>query len=413
MQRPATGANTAAERRDLNCIAFVLQTPPSSIPQLQFHSTTRAPANSLLTPRSRLQKSPAATLLESLTAVNLSASAPLTPAMDPSKIFKQKESASSQRKHERAIEEENPQTQLVLLSSLFPALLSSSVNVLAPPASGVSRDGSIRRSSFLADGCTYWSLHRTSCVNGECKEEAQKFRQCPNRAREQASVDPQSKQEVWKEVEEPEEVREAHSVAAREGRQRFSLWHSHCAAGSSAWSPAQTPLPFSFRALGGATDDLVSEVMPQFDAMRAEIENDPMFRGLHRVMAMLGGDVPFSRSSQPLPFSMTRGGARDRFGGETQRGESKGGSRDIPIIDASPASLSPDRSAAPPSRENGMRNSALPHPRDLSEDARVQGPIDSIRNSLDRWTNKLSSIVNGTHAPTSQKPRSSADNRSR
>lgn len=169
-------------------------------------------------------------------------------------------------------------------------------------------------------------------------------------------------------------------------------------------APLLNPLPFSFRALGGATDDLVSDVLPQFDQLRQEIESDPMFRGLHRMMAMLGGDVPFSGTAQPLPFTLTRGG---RFGGEMPpRAESSrsSGSRDIPIVDAS--SLS---SSAPP-RENGLRNSAMPHPRDLSEDARMQGPVDSIRHSLDRWTNKLARIVNGTPA---QKPRPSADDRSR
>ena len=96
-------------------------------------------------------------------------------------------------------------------------LCYSSVNVLAPPASG-SRDGSIRRSSFLADGCTYWSLFRTSCVNDECKEETQKFRQCPNRAREQAEVDPKTKEEVWREVEETQEV--------SEGKQQQQAWRN-------------------------------------------------------------------------------------------------------------------------------------------------------------------------------------------
>ena len=52
-------------------------------------------------------------------------------------------------------------------------------------------------------------LVRTVCRNGQCKEEAQKFRQCPNSEREQAVIDPKTKQEVWKPVpEEEQQVRD-------------------------------------------------------------------------------------------------------------------------------------------------------------------------------------------------------------
>ena len=174
---------------------------------------------------------------------------------------------------------------------------------------------------------------------------------------------------------------------------------------SVSQNPLLAPVPFSFRALGGATD-LVADVLPQFDQMRQEIENDPMFRGLHRMMAMLGGEVPFSRSSQPLPFALRRGDGR--FSGESARGEpsrDSSSNRDVPIV-----VLSPDRSVP---RENGLRNSAMPRPQDLSEDARMQGPLDSIRHSLDRWTNKISNIVTGAQQPTAQRPRPSADDRDR
>jgi hypothetical protein len=60
----------------------------------------------------------------------------------------------------------------------------------------------------LEGDCSYWSLFRTVCHNSKCKEETQKFRQCPNSEREQAVMDPKTKQEVWKPVPEEEQVRD-------------------------------------------------------------------------------------------------------------------------------------------------------------------------------------------------------------
>jgi hypothetical protein len=146
---------------------------------------------------------------------------------------------------------------------------------------------------------------------------------------------------------------------------------------------------------------LVSDVLPELDRMRAQMERDPMVRGLAEMMNLMQLRMPVGTYDLPVPFGRHMIGSADQ-----QRGARGSGGRDVPIVDASDRSniRFNSRQRGKDNSDNGVRNSAMPHPRDLSEDASLTGPLAGIGNSLSKWTDKITGILTGESArkPTQQ-----------
>jgi len=215
----------------------------------------------------------------------------------------------------------------------------------------------IRSSGSSKDPCSYWSVQGVSCLNGKCREETQRFRQCGNNPREIAVPDEDAPDKVqW---------RPAAEVLGQHGGANDD---EH----NNMFSDLALVMPRSFRELGGATDDLIAEVAPEIERMQRQFEDRPW-------KAM--GEMLDALSLPPPPF--------------LPPGHKRGG-RDVPIEDRSGDSTT----GAPIPRDNGLRNPAYPHPRDM-EGNEPGNPLTNIGRSFSGWAHRIT----GKHDDESGKDR--------
>jgi len=148
----------------------------------------------------------------------------------------------------------------------------------------------------------------------------------------------------------------------------------------------------SFGALGGATDDFLGEVMPELERMRSQLERDPTIRAMTQLLDAM--QLPIGQYLPPVPGPF-RNASRGRLTDGDALLPPRGLGREVPIQLRPHGTDSASAAPAPhvPAQDNGLRNSAMPNPRDLSDDTTLSGPLSNIGGSLNRWTHKLTSIL--------------------
>ena len=139
-------------------------------------------------------------------------------------------------------------------------------------------------------------------------------------------------------------------------------------------------------------------MLPELDRMRAQMErSDPFVRGLAEMVNLLR--MPVGTYDMPVPFGRHRIGLDQQQRAPGGVGGGRGGGRDVPIVDASDRSDSSShtmpRQRGKDNSDNGVRNSAMPHPRDLSEDTSLTGPLAGISHSINKWKDKITGILTG------------------
>jgi hypothetical protein len=279
--------------------------------------------------------------------------------------------------------------------------VSSDAISSSPNPNGVSHTSSSttiqRMSSFMENGCNYWQLLKKTCRNGQCSEETEKFRQCEGQPREKAALDEKTGKQVWLPAEEDDQfdipVRSGTSavVEAVKLLAATQSMNELCVLQDSVF----TGLPFrTLGPIGAATDDLFSQLAPEFDQLRREFERDALhhpWRTMGDLLDALHGPSPMGIYIPPVP-------------GRGPQATLRGG-RDIPIEDGRRST----RSNIP--TDNGLRDPAEPHPRDLeSPQERNGGPsplqhsLSNIGRSLSGWTHRVKETLEGKGGQHHQQP---------
>jgi hypothetical protein len=193
------------------------------------------------------------------------------------------------------------------------------------------------------DNCSYWSTMRRICLNGKCRDESQRFRQCAGRPREVAVLneDGDSREERW--------VPAAEAGAGDEDDR------------DNMFADVAMVLPRSFRDLGGATDTLLAEVAPELERMQRRMRDSPW----SAVGEMIDALQQQQTTSSP---SHAKGGG----------GGGGGGGREIPIED---------------------RNGAAPPP----QRKKIVEPLSNIGRSISGWMHKITGGAAGEKDDPSQR----------
>jgi hypothetical protein len=179
------------------------------------------------------------------------------------------------------------------------------------------------------DNCSYWSTMRRICLNGNCRDESQRFRQCAGRPREVMVLneDGDNREERWV---------PAAEAGAGDDDDRDNMF-----------ADVAMVLPRSFRDLGGATDTLLAEVAPELERMQRRMRDSPW--------SAVGEMIDALQQQTTTPPSHSKGG-----GG----GGGGDGGREIPIE---------DRNGSPTQQNKKI----------------IVEPLSNIGRSISGWMHKI------------------------